>query len=78
MLASVLAHVDELGGFFAGSNGGVKDGVRLAHDRNHGAVCGRARVNIEELNSVDGFDDSSDFFDDGKVAAFGKVGDTLE
>jgi hypothetical protein len=73
----VLAHVNELAGFFDGEKGGFDDGGWCTDKGYDGAIGGFAGVDIQKSDAGYGFDLIGDLFDNGRGAAFAEVWYTL-
>ena len=77
MFALVLAHVDQPARKLDGVERGVHNCIRCAYKSYHRAVCGLARIYIQEPHTRDGFDAVRDLFNDRQVIAFRKIGDAF-
>jgi hypothetical protein len=75
--AVVLGHVDDLGGLGDGLEGPLGHGVRVAHERHHGAVRVRPGVHVQHGHARDGLDGVRDLLELRPVSPLGEVGDTL-
>ena len=78
MLTVVFAHVDQLGGLSRGADGGLDDRVGCAYNGDHCAICGLAGIDVEQTDAFHSFNLVGDLFDEGEVAAFAEVRDTLD
>jgi hypothetical protein len=78
VLAFVLPHVDQLGCFLDAPKRAFDRCLRAAGERHNRAVRTRARIDIQQRNTVNGLDGGRDLPDDFKIAAFGKIGNALD
>ena len=78
VLAAVLHHVDELAGLPNRAERRLGDGGRCADEGDDGAVGRLARVDVEQLDALDGLDLVGDLFDNRRIAAFTEIRNTFD
>ena len=77
MRAVVAAHVDYLAGLLYGLESRLDHCLRAADEGHHRAVCGLARVYIEQLYALRRLDYVSDLLYNNLVATLAEVGHAL-
>ncbi len=78
MRSVVVAHVDEFGGTSHALESGFHNSFRLAHESNHRAVGGFARVDIEYFHAAGSADCLADTVDNPAVASLAEIGHALD
>jgi len=74
----VLRHVDALGRLAHRAERGLEHGFGWAGERDHGAVRGAARIDVEQHRALGARDLSRDRVDHGSIASLAEVRDTLD
>jgi hypothetical protein len=74
----MFAHVDQLGCLLHSPESCLHHFVRGAHESDHGAIGGFARIDVQHLDPFDRLDRGGDSADDRRVPSLAEVRHALE